>query len=628
MARRSLDALRLPDAAEFHDLTRPMPRARERDVVLLAVHDLVSLRRAVTGLGNFGPARRIGVWIERGADHLPTVTAQAAWPPLEELVASRSAERFVLLTFSAPAPVRPVFIQVARAASPSQELSTGWPTLGVRRDQPWLWPAADPSAIVAMPRRLYDATTDSPPDLVVTEDADEVPDTLTSAPHPVLGRVPELSHIEPDLTWDALASWSTETTSSELRRRGPLSLGAIDEGLLNPIGFDRTPCGDPLPLRISDARRMVAGDGSGGADVQLTHHGLSEADVPPLRRLPGLTLDWRGGSGPQDYCRTVASLAMAGVPLVTDAVPAWARSLLSEELAQALVTSADLTDALAREEHSVRLRRAALRSHATGPWRRALARRHGLQATPPPLVSVLLVTRRPEMLGFALRQVARQHGVTLEVVLATHGFDADPAAIAAFQDASDAPLTTFRAEASTLFGEVLNQAAARSSGDVLLKMDDDDWYAKDFAADLLLAREYSGAEIVGCSSEFTFVEPLWVTTRRPDESEVYRPFVAGGTIMIDRAAFQAVGGFRHVRKHVDAHLLSATLDSGGRVYRSHGLGYVLRRGAQGHTWDPGLGYFVTRRRAAQQWRGFSPSVLIEADSDDLPAKPLAGRNLA
>ena len=69
----------------------------------------------------------------------------------------------------------------------------------------------------------------------------------------------------------------------------------------------------------------------------------------------------------------------------------------------------------------------------------------------------------------------------------------------------------------------------------------------------------------------------------------------------------------------------AVTDAGGSVYRSHGLGYVLRRGSQGHTWDPGLGYFVKRKSASVQWRGFRPSSILDADPADLPSRPAKER---
>jgi glycosyltransferase involved in cell wall biosynthesis len=233
---------------------------------------------------------------------------------------------------------------------------------------------------------------------------------------------------------------------------------------------------------------------------------------------------------------------------------------------------------------------------------------------------VLLATRRPDLVAHALRQVGRQRGAEAELVLATHGFEADPAVVRAFTADTGIPVRTFGAPAAESFGRLLNAAAARADGDVLLKMDDDDWYGPDFVSDLLLARDYTGADVVGCPPELMFVEPLWVTVRRRDATEQYRPVVAGGTMMVSRDAFGAVGGFRDTRKYVDANLFRAVRAAGGTIYRSHGLNYLLRRQAGGHTWEPGLGYFVSRGRSWQQWRGFRPSPLLELDPTDQPER--------
>jgi hypothetical protein len=154
-------------------------------------------------------------------------------------------------------------------------------------------------------------------------------------------------------------------------------------------------------------------------------------------------------------------------------------------------------------------------------------------------------------------------------------------------------------------------------------MDDDDWYGPDFVRDLLLARRYSGAQVVGCFAEFNFLQPQWITTRRPDPSEIYRPLVAGGTMLIDRGFLRSIGGFRNTLKYVDAQLLTAVRAAGGAIYRTHGLGYVLRRGNHGHTWDPGMGYFVSGQRVAAQWRGFRPSALLEPAAADQPTRQTA-----
>jgi len=279
---------------------------------------------------------------------------------------------------------------------------------------------------------------------------------------------------------------------------------------------------------------------------------------------------------------------------------------------------------LAREEKSIELRRAALSSHASRAVKRQLAQRMGVQTSDPASVSVILCTRRPERLELALRQVLRQRNADFELIVATHAFQVDRGRIDSLSGSVDVPITFLSAGEDACFGDVLNMAATRASGDLLLKMDDDDWYGPDFISDLQLARNYSSADVVGCPSEFTFLEQLWVTIRTRYETEQFRNFIAGGTILIDRGVFQEVGGFRSLRRHVDASLLNAVRDGGGAIYRTHGLGFVLSRSVAGHTWDPDIGHFLGASRVSQQWRGFRPSRLLEIDTVDSPGRGSVG----
>lgn len=348
--------------------------------------------------------------------------------------------------------------------------------------------------------------------------------------------------------------------------------GRHDERVLNPIGFG--PADGPLvELRTLD-----------------TAGGPTERMVRELRGARGVRVAW-GEPGDRE---TVAGLAMAGVPLVGQLPPGGFPAALVE----AVAAPVDLADPLAREEHSLVVRRAALDAFATYADR-------GL-----PAVSVLLATRRPEMLEHALRQVARQRRVSpLELVLAPHGFDPDPGLVRAAL--GTLPVSVVPQDADTLFGDVLAAAAEAASGDVVLKMDDDDWYAPDVVADLLRARAYSGAELVGMPAEFHYLTEQDLTVRRGHTSEHHAGFVAGGTMLVDRAFLAEVGGFRSVRKYVDAQLLAAVAAAGGATYRTHGLGYVLRRNPAGHTWQADLDYLLDPARVAEVRPGFAPSRLME-----------------
>lgn len=254
------------------------------------------------------------------------------------------------------------------------------------------------------------------------------------------------------------------------------------------------------------------------------------------------------------------------------------------------------------------LRRAALASFSRRVRYGVLARQAGVR-TFEPTVSVVLATKRPENLEFALAQVAAQREVAIELVLAPHGFTPDVRRVAEL--AGDLTVQLAPATDDTLFGDVLAGAVEQASGDLVLKMDDDDWYSPDFVADLLLARGYSGADLVGCAAEFHYLSEVDLTARRGHPAERFTNFVAGGTMLIDRALLRELGSFRPVRKFVDSQLLAALAREGGTVYRTHGLGYVLRRNPIGHTWAADLDYLLAPERTVATSPGFSPSRLLD-----------------
>ncbi|WP_205471915.1 glycosyltransferase [Nocardioides sp. SYSU D00038] len=416
----------------------------------------------------------------------------------------------------------------------------------------------------------------------------------------VVGR-PRSDKVPPDVLLGAAEAGSSEASGVTGRSPlvvtdpdGPLALGPLDERVLNPIGFD------PAPTAPTATVERLVGP------VEAT-----EALVRRLRTAAGVALDLSDGRDdrPVALARGVAGLAMAGVPLVADAVPPSVAHLLGEPVAGLLGAAPDLADPVAREEHSVRLRRAALSSYSSLAWRRRLGELSGVRVAWQPAVSVVLATRRPELLEHALAQAARQRGVdSLELVLAPHGFDVDPARVAELVPGR--PVAVVPQPARAVFGDVLQAAARRASGDVVVKMDDDDWYGPDLVADLLLARAYSGAELVGTGAEWYYLEPLDTTMRQPSPAEVYRGFVAGGTMLVERTLLHEAGGFRAVRKHVDAQLLWSVRVAGGTVFRTHGFGYVLRRGTGDHTSAEDLDVLRERAVLTRPGRSFSP--LMEA----------------
>ncbi|WP_336208398.1 glycosyltransferase family 2 protein [Nonomuraea sp. LPB2021202275-12-8] len=352
-----------------------------------------------------------------------------------------------------------------------------------------------------------------------------------------------------------------------------------------PAGFLRTPEKGLARLHWHEGAWVVDGQ---------------PPDLAQLRPLRGLDIEWPAGEVPLD---ALLLLAAAGVPLTAGRAPAWVPAGLA-----ALLTDRSWLDhtpdgtarclaGLRREEHSVRLRRLAARPAAT------------------PKVSVVMATKRPRFAGGALAQMARQRGVEVEVILGLHGVGYDEVRQAV--EACPLPVSWIEAAAEVPFGEVLNRAAALASGDHLTKWDDDDWYGPDHLADLVLAASYSGADVVGATGEFFYLEPLRATIRRTTfatgaayPSEVWAEHVAGGTITLPLAKFRDIGGFPGLPRAVDREFLKTAHEAGARIYRTHGLGYVLRRGlSEEHTWQLPLAHFL--KVATSQWRGFRPSLLME-----------------
>ena len=421
------------------------------------------------------------------------------------------------------------------------------------------------------------------------------------------------------LTGDHGRARATRAATRTTTRPSAASLVApIDETMVNPTGFGKAENG-PLGRLTAHGDRAVVRAGDEDLVVVAADGTITDVDLSRLRHLRGVRIDWSGHTGPSATVRAVASLAVGGVPLIADPVPAWA-SGLGTPLIELLdgATDADLTDRLAREEHSVRLRRAGLYGHGLRSRWRALGAEAGIPLPPAPRVSVILCTRRPDMVGFALAQIARQRGVDVETVLTLHGFTADRLEVRAAIDAYRAtglPITVHEAPAEQIFGSVLNDSVARACGSLIAKWDDDDWYGPEHLADLILARTYSGAELVGTGQDFVHLQEVDLTVWRSRESETATRFIAGGTILTDRVVLEETGGFRPLPRAIDTQLLIAVSRGGGRIHRTHGLGYVLRRTGGGHTWSEDMAYFL--HNYARQWSGRRFSALLEGEPTPL-----------
>lgn len=289
--------------------------------------------------------------------------------------------------------------------------------------------------------------------------------------------------------------------------------------------------------------------------------------------------------------------------------------VVPEEALQGLALAASVTAGLratlqqpatpwSAERDSVRLRRAVLQEHtAVGARARTRA------------VTVALVTRRPAFLAHAVDQVLQQTHPRLELIVVGHGID--PArSIGQRHRSSAVALRTAELSPDRTLGDGLQLASEMASGELVLKMDDDDWYGPHLISDLVMALEVSGAELVGSAMDFVYLDSLGLTIRRGAASERFGSHVSGATLLLRRDDLTALGGWPRVPRAVDSRLLDAVRVAGGAHYAMHGFGYLVNRHLDGNTFTADDAWFLSG--CAAQWSGLDLGAADVAPPVDVP----------
>ena len=473
-----------------------------------------------------------------------------------------------------------------------------------------------------------------------------IPDSLAAPPRPAGPAAASSSAEIPTVPLDAdRPSAPAFDLAADLVTFDRLSVPVFDLTAVNPIGW--TPDFDDTVVSLGPPEWIPPRAGAGAA-VTRCWPVYGPAD---LRRARCVVDVAAYHDGPLQRAAVLAELAAAGavVHLADAALPDTPASSNGPDLRECLgselhdlMSRADAfsADARQRELISIRLRRAALRSHSisarpptpTPTPTASPGASPGARPSWPPEVSVLLPTRRPDLLTAALANVARQTYPRLELVLAAHGDGFDPARVSELTARLGCPTLVVPVSAEAPLGRVLDAAAAAASGKLLTKFDDDDLYGAEHVWDLVLAREYSRAEMVAKGAEYVYLAASDFTihrfggkgerfSRRPiiaggamvaaaSDFTIRRlrgkgkrfsrhPAVAGGTLMMAASDLAAAGGWRPLPARVDEALIKDVDRTGGRIYRTHGAGYVLVRHGVGHTWPADDDYFLAQADLAR-----------------------------
>ena len=417
-------------------------------------------------------------------------------------------------------------------------------------------------------------------------------------------------------------SGSADVVFSERLCAGALCAPApLDPRVINPLGFRHSDVAGLALLAGQDAALEPALEhfqAALGAEplVLLQAPGQAEPPAGVLRTTPpegeaALIAALRERLGVLDHpslhaddaqrARALVRLCAAGVPVVCAERSSELEALLGEELSEALAGAGwrELSDLDRRERISVSQRRAALRHHSLDARWRALADAAQIALPERARVSVILSTRRQEWLSFGLAQVARQNYEPRELVVCLHGDDFSDDVEQRLAAEVEGPLEIVWVPSEQTLGDALNAGVEVASGAYVTKMDDDDYYSRDHLADLVLALEYSRADLCGKAAEFVYLEEIDVTIRQLTRDVETR--LAGGGMIFRRDVLRELGGWPSLSRAEDLAIVRRFEEDGRRIHRTHPHGYILNRHGRDHTWRPYVDYFLFR--SGRQWRG-------------------------
>lgn len=202
-------------------------------------------------------------------------------------------------------------------------------------------------------------------------------------------------------------------------------------------------------------------------------------------------------------------------------------------------------------------------------------------------VSVVAATRRPEQLAHMLSTIGAQEGVELQLILVTHGFNADPISLKeARSKGSIRDLVSVAAAEELSLGQCLNLGVARSEGDFVAKMDDDDFYGMNYLADQINSLRFSGADLVGKQAHYMYLSGSNRTLlRMGDREHRFTDAVMGPTLLGTREIFTE-HPFANRSRGEDTEFLARIGKEGANIYSSDRFNFVqMRSGGAGHTWQ-------------------------------------------
>ena len=214
-----------------------------------------------------------------------------------------------------------------------------------------------------------------------------------------------------------------------------------------------------------------------------------------------------------------------------------------------------------------------------------------------PSVSVVIATCRPDNVKFAIENYRKQVYAEKELLLVLNNAIFDVESIEAqAKDLNN--MRIVQVDGRVTLGESLNRGVEEASGYYIAKMDDDDYYGENYLSDMMLAADFSGAEILGKGTYFVHMKAGNITALRSVASQhEFTDFVAGATLTGRREVLREIR-FPDCTRGEDSSLLAKASKAGCRIYSADAFNILVVRGTdhQRHTWDIGDSDFLKNCR--------------------------------
>ena len=202
-----------------------------------------------------------------------------------------------------------------------------------------------------------------------------------------------------------------------------------------------------------------------------------------------------------------------------------------------------------------------------------------------PSVSVVITTCRPDNVKFAIENYRKQVYAEKELLLVLNNAIFDVESIEAQARALN-NVRIVQVDGRVTLGESLNRGVEEASGYYIAKMDDDDYYGENYLSDMMLAANFSEAEILGKGTYFVHMKSKDVMGLRVvGRQHEFTDFVAGATLTARRDVLREIP-FPDRTKGEDSNLLKEASKAGCRIYSADVYNFLALREVEHskHTW--------------------------------------------